>query len=326
MRIPAPTKVQYSDTASSLQRSLLPFVSVIVPAYNEHLTIANCIEALLAQDYPADRREIIIVDNNSTDGTADIVRNYPVILLYERDIQTPAAARNRGIHFARGEIVAFTDADCVPEPDWLSHMVAGFSNPDVVGVAGAVISDAETGLLGEFMVTADHLRSHQANGLWYVITANAAYRREALLAVGLFRSHLFTAEDIDLGLRLQLDGYGRIVGAPKGIVRHPFANSWYELWERFRRYGYSEILLDALYRNQPLYLRTPRKQLLIMLCQFRALFTYLFSFAYRLGRSILLGWDSKYVSWPVFWFVAESNNLLGKMKGLAQTRFLTRKP
>lgn len=304
----------------------LPYVSVVVPAYNEHFNIANCIEALLAQDYPADQLEIIIVDNNSTDDTADIVRKYPVTLLHERDIQTPAASRNRGIRHAQGEIVAFTDADCIPEPDWLSHMVAPFSDPQVVGVAGVLIPTAGEGLISEFMAAAKPMRNEEFEGVWYVITANLACRREALLAAGLFQPRLFTAEDIDMGFRLQINGYGRIVGAPQGVVKHPFANTWEELWERFRRYGYSEILLDAMYTHQTFYMRTPQKQFMIILRQFGALFSYLFSFIYRSVRSVILGWDTRYVSWPLLWFAAEGNNLLGKLRGLIETRFLTRKP
>lgn len=304
----------------------LPYVSVVVPAYNEHFNIANCIEALLAQDYPADRLEIIIVDNNSTDDTADIVRKYPVTLLHERDIQTPAASRNRGIRHAQGEIVAFTDADCIPEPDWLSHMVAPFSDSQVVGVAGVMIPTIREGLISEFMVAADPVRNRESEGIWYIITANFACRHAALLSAGLFRSRLFTAEDVDLGFRLQMNGYGRIVGAPQGVVKHPFANTWEELWERFRRYGYSEILLDAMYGQQPFYLRTPQKQFMIILHQIRALFIYLLSFIYRFGRSLIFGWDTSYVSWPLLWFAAESNNLLGKIRGLFETGFLTRKP
>jgi len=315
-----------SNVQDFTQNSGLPFVSVVVPAYNEHETIAGCIEALLAQDYPADRREIIIVDNNSTDDTADIIQQYPVTLLHERKIQTSYAARNRGIRHARGEIVAFTDADCIPSPGWLTHLVAGFSQPSVVGVTGVMAPVATSGLISEFIASADPVRSRETEGLWYIATSNVAFRRQALLDVGLFKAELTTGGDVDLGFRMQLDGHGQIVPAPQGLVQHPFANTWEELWERFRRYGYSEILLDALYSDQSFYVRTPKKQFLIILSQMRALVTYMVSFVYRAGRSVLLGWDSKYVSWPLLWFAAEGNNLLGKMRGLAQTRFLTRKP
>jgi glycosyltransferase involved in cell wall biosynthesis len=100
-----------------------PSVSVVVPVYNGASTIGACLEALLAQTYDPALTEIIVVDNNSTDGTPDLVARYPVALLHERDIQTSYAARNRGVAHAGREIVAMTDADCVPEPDWLAQLI-----------------------------------------------------------------------------------------------------------------------------------------------------------------------------------------------------------
>lgn len=314
------------DPAAAPLKSRYPFVSVVVPAYNEHTTIVGCIESLLAQEYPAERREIIIVDNNSTDDTAEIIQKYPVTLLYEREIQTSYAARNRGVRHASGEIVAFTDADCMPKPNWLSRMVAPFDTPDVVGVAGVTSPIITSGLISQFMVESNPVRSHETEGLWYVATANVAFRRQTLLDVGLFRPYLKTGGDVDLGFRVQLANAGRIVLAEEAVVQHPFANTWEELGERFRRYGYSEILLDAMYGDQDYYMRSPKKQYVIMLHQLLALITYVLSFIYRAGRSIFVGWNFQYVAWPLLWFVAEGNNLFGKIKGLISTRFFTRKP
>lgn len=91
----------------------LPFVPVIVPVYNGEATIEGCIRSLLEWHYPKKRYEILVVDSNSTDNTSTIVKKYPVRYLVEDEIQNPCAARNRGIREARGEILAFTDADVV---------------------------------------------------------------------------------------------------------------------------------------------------------------------------------------------------------------------
>lgn len=100
----------------------LPSVSVVVPVYNGAETIAACIESLLKQDYPSDRYDIIIVENGSTDNTTEIVKRFPVRLFHSYD-KGPAPARNMGLSVSSAEIVAYTDADCVAAPNWLSELV-----------------------------------------------------------------------------------------------------------------------------------------------------------------------------------------------------------
>jgi hypothetical protein len=89
-------------------------VSVVVPFYNAERSVEDCIAALRAQTLAPPRYEIIMVDNNSTDGSADLVRKYPDVRLLSEEKQGSYAARNRGVAAARGAIVAFTDADCRP--------------------------------------------------------------------------------------------------------------------------------------------------------------------------------------------------------------------
>ena len=101
-----------------------PRVSVIVPVLDGASCIDRCLEALLAQTYPSHRVELIVVDNGSRDATPDRVRTHPVTLLVERSVRSPYAARNAGIQRASGEVIAFTDADCVPAKDWLERGVA----------------------------------------------------------------------------------------------------------------------------------------------------------------------------------------------------------
>ena len=111
-------------------------VSVIVPAYNAQKTIGQCIDALLAQTYPRESYEVIVVDDGSTDGTADVVKAYPVKYLYQRN-QGPATARNIGVREAQGEIILFTDSDCVPFDNWIAEMTKPFEDKEVVAVKGA---------------------------------------------------------------------------------------------------------------------------------------------------------------------------------------------
>lgn len=308
-----------------VSNSLL-MVSVVIPVFNGAATIGRCIEALLAQTYPKDHYEIIVVDNNSTDDTDDIVKRYPVTLLYEREIQSSYAARNRGICHAQSEIIAFTDADCVPTPSWLETVVIQFSEPRVNGVAGQMEPGVAVGLVGGFLNTTRPVCSKISGNLLAIPTANAAYRRQILLDVGLFNAALHTAGDVDLAWRVQLQGSGKVVEAPAAIVYHQYGNTWRELYHRYSRYGYSEVLLDTMYRKRAFYPRTPGQQLRQMIRQVWAVFTYVASFSWRLFQVLLKGWNSKYNLWPILWLVAESGNLVGKLRALWKTRGFRRVP
>lgn len=305
---------------------IFPFVTVIIPVYNGGQTINLCLEALQQLDYPKQQCEIIVVDNNSTDDTPLIVSRYPVMLLYEREIQTSYAARNRGIRYAHGEIVAFIDADCIVAPSWLTELVQPFADPNVAGVAGRVADYEPASLVEAFTVHAQPLGKKSVGQLLSMITANVAYRRTVLEQVGGFRSELYTGADVDLGWRVQQLPDCRVQYAAEAIVYHKHRTTLAGLRRQYHRYGYSEIILDTLYRGQPIYTRTPDQQLRIMLSQFKALFIYAGSFGVRTLRSMIAGWDTAYTSWPLLWFVAESSNLAGKFKGVVATRFFTRLP
>lgn len=111
-------------------------ISIVVPFHNAEKYLTDCINALLLQSYPADRYEIIMVDNNSTDRSAEIVKQYPQIRLLAEPKQGSYAARNRGVAVATGKIIAFTDSDCVPARDWLEKIAATMERPDVGIVLG----------------------------------------------------------------------------------------------------------------------------------------------------------------------------------------------
>src|SRR5215470_11479521 len=102
--------------------SMRPSVSVVVPVRNGERTIEACLTSILRSDYPEALREVVVVDNASTDRTADIVRRYPVKHVHE-PVRGRSHARNRGIQSSAGHIVAFTDADCVVAGSWLRELV-----------------------------------------------------------------------------------------------------------------------------------------------------------------------------------------------------------
>jgi cellulose synthase/poly-beta-1,6-N-acetylglucosamine synthase-like glycosyltransferase len=179
----------------------------VVPVRNGEAAIAECIEALLSQDYPAEQRQIVVVDNGSRDRTAEIARTYPVTCVSEprRGVSN---ARNCGIRAASGELIALLDGDCIPEPGWLRELVAPFEDPEVGCVGGELVHGALT--------TAAERQSARILGNWqrhaisadppYVVTANAALRRSALEGVNGFDPRMTRAQDVDLGLRLSEHG------------------------------------------------------------------------------------------------------------------------
>lgn len=189
-----------------------PEVSVVIPCRNEAKTLAACLDALDQQDLPRSRFEILVVDGRSTDGCREMLRARGVAMLDDPG-RGPAAARNVGILAARGRIVAFTDADCIPRFDWLSQLLAAFARaPDAGGVAGPLRLPRDT-LLGRLE---DNDARQRYRGY---ITSNVAYRREALLEVGGFDEELSCAEDYDLAWRIMDAGY-RILHDDGPVVLH----------------------------------------------------------------------------------------------------------
>ena len=127
--------------------------SVVVPFHNAERHVERCVRALLNQSYPSSRYEIIMVDNNSRDASADIVRAHSRIGLVSESKRGAYAARNRGIVEASGAIVAFTDPDCVPAPDWLHELESAMLDETVGIVVGshAFASDSHPlGLLAAY--------------------------------------------------------------------------------------------------------------------------------------------------------------------------------
>lgn len=186
-------------------------MSIVIPCRNERATIEACLDAIEAQDLPSSRFEILAVDGGSTDGSCDVLRARSLRMLRDPGLG-PAAARNVGIQHARGPIVAFTDADCVPRFDWLSRLVEPFGDADVGGAAGALRMPRDT-LLGR--LEDNDARVHYRG----YITSNVAYRRDVLHEVGGFDERLLCAEDYDLAWRVLDAGY-RIERVPDAIVRH----------------------------------------------------------------------------------------------------------
>lgn len=206
-----------------------PCVTVIIPTHNRLAMLRQNLECLNSQTYPADKYEIIVVDNGSEDGT----KNY-LTKLHERGIIRyirqaplgPAVAGNVGAREAHGEIVAFTSDDCLPESDWLAALAESYASNEsslpIVAVGGMIKNVAEGHWLRPFYAIQGN--RHKANDVEipeYLDIANASFLRSVFLEIGGFDEafHFPAAEDVDLGLRFTAAGY-TLHTNPDAVVWH----------------------------------------------------------------------------------------------------------
>lgn len=135
--------------------SQLPFMSVVVCAYNSEQLIARAIESLLSLRYPCERYEILVVDDGSSDRTAEIVQDYPVRLIRHSTNLGLAGARNTGLEHVSGDIYVCFDDDCVVGPQWLLQLAKGYRQPHVGGVGStAKIPPEDRSLVARFTAAA----------------------------------------------------------------------------------------------------------------------------------------------------------------------------
>ncbi|WP_013320477.1 glycosyltransferase [Gloeothece verrucosa] len=236
-----------------------PALSVIIPIYNGEADLPDLIECLRSQTYPKEQVEYLLVDNNSSDQTGEILQTTAVELanqgikltpLTEKDIQSSYAARNRAIRFSHHSILVFTDADCRPQSDWLEQLVKPFSNPNIGIVAGELVALEGNSLLEQYAdlggtLSAKYLLEHPFCP--YGQTANLAIKKQAFEKVGLFRPYLTTGGDADICWRIQQQTDWKIDFAPLAIVRHRHRATLKEFRSQWRRYGSSNRYLHQLY-------------------------------------------------------------------------------
>jgi glycosyltransferase involved in cell wall biosynthesis len=195
-------------------------ISVIVPAYNAEAILGHCLRALQAQTMPP--AEIIVVDDGSSDATAEIASGLGVRVIRQANAG-PAAARNAGARAARGDVLLFTDADCAPAPDWVQRMAAPFADPTVAGAKGVYLTAQSEPVARfvqlEYQDKYDRMRGQER--IDFIDTYSAAYRRDVFLESGGFDAAFPTAsvEDQEFSFRLARAGH-RLVFAPDACVAH----------------------------------------------------------------------------------------------------------
>jgi len=183
-----------------IQKTPSPDVSIIVPFRNSERYIERCLLGLLAQSYPSGSYEILLVDNKSTDRSAEIVGKFQRVQLFREDKPGAYAARNRGVAFSQGRLLAFTDADCVPSVNWLKELVATFAESKVALVQGRrIFGDAGSvlSLLAAYEAEVHaYVFSGAVKGPVFGYTNNMAVRREIFESCGPFPETMRGADSI----------------------------------------------------------------------------------------------------------------------------------
>lgn len=193
----------------------------------------------------------------------------------------PASARNLGVKHARGEFIAFTDSDCLPESDWLSHLLRGFDDSKVAGVGG-IVRSVEGGLVGEYV---DLIRlldpaRDESEEIAYLITANACFRREALIKAGLFDENFRKpgGEEAELCFRIKALGY-RFNCAPEAVVLHHHRQTVGSLIKTLANYGEGAHRIGNLWPDRRI--DQPVKTFFRRLISFRSPFKRLLDYGNR---------------------------------------------
>ncbi len=198
-------------------------IAVVVPAYNAAATLPDTLAALARQTYDAGRVNVVVVDDGSTDDTAAVAARFGATVVRQKN-QGPAAARNAGVAASAGDLVVFTDADCVPVPDFLAALTAPFcADPDVAGAQGAYITTQRslTARFAQLEFEDRYAYAARFPCLDLVATYAAAFRRAAFTQSGGFDTAFTKAdnEDTELSYRLCRLGH-RLVFAPDARVAH----------------------------------------------------------------------------------------------------------
>lgn len=211
-----------------LNTESLSFVSVIIPVYNDPEGIRTVVESLLNQTYPSDAYEVILVDNGSTDDTSKAIADFQTQYLdkvrsaLENQIQNSYAARNKGISIARGEIFAFTDADCVPAADWLEAGVKALLSEGVSRGGGQIVVfyQSERPNVHEYYDSATKLQQKAYVDIGFAATANLFAYRHLFEKYGYFRDDLTSSGDNEFGRRLS-KAQEKIIYIPNAVIQHP---------------------------------------------------------------------------------------------------------
>jgi GT2 family glycosyltransferase len=227
-------------------------VSVIVPHYDDLRRLDICLAALERQTFSQADFEIVVADNNSPQGSQEVAKviagRARLISIAEKGA---GPARNGGVAASIGEVLAFLDSDCVPEPQWIAEGLAALEKQDVVGGSVGIFVDAPDSLTAteafEIIFAFQVERYLEREG--FVVSANLFCRRDVFDRVGGFATEV--SEDVDWCHRAAAQNF-RIGFARKAAVGHPARRSWDELKRKWSRINSQTYMLKQKRRGRKL--------------------------------------------------------------------------
>ncbi len=226
----------------------MPMVSVVICAYDAERTMRDCLESLRRLDYP--NFEVVIVDDGSRDRTADISMDFPEFRLIRQPNKGLAVARNVGMHAARGEIIAYTDSDCVVDPHWLTLMVRSMTENNFDGCGGPNYAPHEEGWIAASCAASPGAPCHvlvAEDRAEHLAGCNMLFSKAALAKIGGFDPQFTSAgDDVDICWRL-LDAGFKLGFSPAAFVWHFRRNTVQAYYGQQRGYGRAEAMLYPRY-------------------------------------------------------------------------------
>lgn len=232
-------------SASEKKMPVYASVSIVICTKNEEENIKNALDSLIENNIINQNVEVIIVDGYSTDETVQIVSKYPVKLLQE-STGTRGGASNVGWKNANGDIIVYTNADCLFSRDWISKVQKSFDDPRIAAVGGVDLTpltatsyfEKASGLLDELRI----FPKHHLGLVFRIRGCNVGYRKSALTKCQGFDERFNFGEEIELQYRLYKNGYS-FAFDPSMVVYHKRRSSLAGYWKQFQGCGYGKFQL-----------------------------------------------------------------------------------
>lgn len=224
-----------------------PFVSVVIPVFNDSERLKLCLKALENQTYPRDSYEVIVVDNGSDSPVELAPALFPQVQVAQESRPGSYAARNAGIMLSRGNVIAFTDSDCIPAAEWIEKGVAALlSVPNCGLVAGQVKVFAQNPTCPTMSELYEMIfafpQEENIKKKHFGMTANIFTFRDVIKKVGLFDAELKSAGDVRWTMQVYAHGYKQVYGDDVCIL-HPARHSLRDMYKQYTRIsgGYHDI-------------------------------------------------------------------------------------
>lgn len=244
-------------------------ISVIIPTYNRRTSLRDCLRSIFAQK-PADCIEVVVVDDGSTDGTGEelkeFILRFPENITYVRKAHEGISkARNTGISRSRGRIIALTDDDCIVSDNWLEKIAWYHANfPEVAAVQGKILNFYKSNTIAIFEgglsdIYSEKFQYHIGPDIFTTLlqSANCSFKKEILFQYGLsFKDNLSACEDVDFGYQI-VNNKQKILFGSKVVVYHKFRNNLISFVKKTVRDERNRLPLEAIWlKENPLLIET----------------------------------------------------------------------